>query len=103
MQRTERFLPLRFRKPEQAEQPTTPTTLNISAAWSRLTASIAAGTVSALRKLVFPFRWLFGILTRINARLWGRSGGDDGQSLLGKVTATGYGKSLVGRTTEFRG
>ncbi|KAI5449698.1 tRNA-splicing endonuclease subunit sen54 [Naganishia albida] len=90
VQRTERFLPARFRKPESTEQAVTTTGAGASQVLLRLEASVRTGLRTVLRTIAFPFVWLLKAFHNVTARLFQRSG-DDGQRLLGKVTATGYG------------
>lgn len=92
VQRTERFLPARFRKPESTEQAVTTTGAGASQVLLRLEASVRTGLRTVLRTIAFPFAWLLKAFHNVTARLFQRSG-DDGQRLLGKVTATGYGTS----------
>lgn len=91
VQRTERFLPTRFRKQE--------TVAPVAAQRKSLDVSSTVGRVGmALRsiggKVVGPFRWLFGVWSRLMGRLFGKVPRDGEGSLLGTVNATGYGTSV---------
>lgn len=93
VQRTERFLPPRFRRRETREpSPAEEQTLSVSRVVSRARTSVGTVVRSVLRSLGRPFRWLFGVFSGLVGRLFKRSGGEAG-SLLGEATATGYGTS----------
>jgi hypothetical protein len=83
VQRTERFLPGRFRKVGNPE--------TVVVERRRMdVASVRAAVDGLLRWMTRPLRWLVDGFRRMFASL--RGGRVEEGSLLGKVTATGYGE-----------
>lgn len=86
VQRTERFLPTRFRKAMRPEDGV------VEGRTSRLDLTVVRNAVGGmLRRISLPFQWIVDGFRRMFASLLGGGGVEDG-SLLGKVKATGYGE-----------